>query len=281
MLAMLALVWGNSFLFIKTAVSLVPPAWIVASRMALGALLLLSIAAFSRERVPRDVAAIVSLALIGIFGSALPWVSQAWAQQFLDSGLMAVLNASTPVATLLLAVLSGQERLYANRMVGLAIAMLGTFLVVGVEVHAGRSPLALTLALLATFGYAMAGVMTRARLSGISNVWAAALQLVAGTVVLAPIAWAIDGPPPSVVPPRVIAVLLALGFVGTGVAFLIFFELIRSVGATNTSLVTYLIPVVGLTSGALFRGERFGANVYVGALAMLGGVWLAQRTPRA
>jgi drug/metabolite transporter (DMT)-like permease len=260
----------------------VPPPWVVTIRMALGALLLFAIAIGAKQRAPRDVRSVVTLGVIGIFGAALPWVGQAWAQQFLDSGLVAVLNACTPVATLILAVLWGQERLYANRVVGLAIAVIGTVIVVGAEVHAGRSTLALVMAVLATLGYALAAVMTRAHVSGrISNVWAAATQLAWGAVTLGPLTWAMQGPPPSALEPLVLGALLALGLFGTGIAFLIYFALLEGVGATNTSMVTYLVPIVGLTSGALFRGERFGPNVFVGALAMIGGVWLAQRAPRA
>jgi drug/metabolite transporter (DMT)-like permease len=75
--------------------------------------------------------------------------------------------------------------------------------------------------------------------------------------------------------------LLALGLLGTGVSFLIFFTLIGRVGATNTAMVTYLIPIVAMAAGALYRGERFGANVFFGAFALIGGVWLAQRQPSA
>lgn len=281
LLVALALIWGNSFLFIKVAVGVVPPAWIVTARMALGALLLLGLAVSTAQRGPENVRSFVILGLIGIFGSALPWLGQAWAQQFLDSGLVSVLNASTPVATLILAVSLGQERLYANRLLGLAIAVLGTLLIVGVEVRAGRSVPALAVAVFSTFGYAIAAVMTRASLSGrISNVWAAATQLGWGALLLGPIAWGTQGAPPVDLSPLVLSSLLALGLLGTGAAFLMYFSLLKSVGATNTSMVTYLVPVFGLTSGALFRGERFGANVFAGAAAMIFGVWLAQRAPR-
>lgn len=280
LLLILALVWGNSFLFIKLAVALVPPIWIVATRMTIGALLLIVIGLVSGQRGPRDAKTLAMLGLIGVAGSALPWLVQAWAQQFLNSGLVAVLNASTPLVTLLLAVGIGQERLYRNRVLGLAIAVGGTLTVVWGEVHGGRSPLALALAVLATFGYAVAGVMTRAHVSGrVPNLFAAQVQLGAGALVLVPSAGALVGPPPTALTPTVALALLALGALGTGVAFLIYFSLIQNVGATNTSMVTYLVPIVGLTSGALVRGERFGSNVFVGALAMIFGVWLAQRAP--
>jgi drug/metabolite transporter (DMT)-like permease len=283
LLVVLALVWGNSFLFIKTAVAEVAPAWIVTLRMALGAALLIGIALARRETAPQGFGSILSLGLIGIFGSALPWFGQAWAQRSLDSGLASVLNSTTPVSTLVLALALRQERLYPNRVIGLAIAVAGALLVVGLEIRAGRSAAALVIAVLATLGYALAGVLTRAYVSGrISNVWAAAIQLAWGAAVLGPITWATAGPPPalSALSSAVLGSLLALGLFGTGLAFLIFFSLLQRVGATNTSMVTYLVPVIGLASGALVRGERFGLNVFVGAAAMLSGVWLAQHAPR-
>jgi drug/metabolite transporter (DMT)-like permease len=281
LLVLLALMWGNSFLFIKIAVSALPPTWIVSMRMTIGGLLLLAIGAWIRQPLPRDAARLATLAFIGVAGAALPWVGQAWAQQYLDSGLVAVLNASTPVATLGLAVLAGQEQLHRNRVIGLSVAILGTLVVIGGEVGSGRSFLALAVAVLATTGYAMASVITRARVSGrVANTPAAAVQLLAGAIVLAPLAYLGGGAPATSLEAPVIGAVAALGFFGTGLAFLVYFTLIERVGATNASMVTYLVPVVGLTSGALFRGERFGANVFIGALALVGGVWLAQREPR-
>jgi len=281
LLVLLALIWGNSFLFIKLAVATVPTLWIVTIRMVLGACLLFIIARSTGQQAPSDFRTFLKLGLIGIFGSALPWAAQAWAQRFLDSGLTSVLNAATPVATLLLALVMRQERLYLNRVLGLALSVVGTLVVVGVEVRAGRSSLALAAALLATFGYALAAVLTRAHVSGrMSNTWAAASQLVWGVAFLGPLAWSTEGPPPTHLSPLVLCALLALGLLGTGLAFLIYFTLLQRVGATNTSMVTYLVPVVGLSSGALVLGERFGANVFLGALVMIVGVWLAQRAPR-
>jgi drug/metabolite transporter (DMT)-like permease len=278
LLALLAALWGNSFLFIKVAVAWVPPAWIVTFRMAVGGLLLLGIAAAKREGMPRNLRTLGILAFIGVVGCAAPWVGQGWAQRLLDSGLVAVLNSTTPIATLLMSVIAGHERLHRRRILGLVVAISGTLIVIGGEIGSGNSPVALVVAVLATFGYALGGVLTHAHVSGrVANVPAAATQLTLGGMALGPWAWAFNGPPPTAVSPVVLAALCALGVLGTGIAFLLYFTLIQNVGATNASMVTYIIPVVGLASGAIFRGERFGANVFVGAAALIGGVWLAQR----
>lgn len=280
LLVMLALTWGNSFLFIKVAVAALAPLWVVTIRMAVGGGLLVGIAVTQRSTLPRDRESVAVLAFLGVAGAALPWAGQAWAQQFLDSGLVSVLNSCTPVATLGMAVFAGQERLHRNRIIGLGVAVLGTLIVIRGEVGAGRSILALVAAVLSTTGYALASVVTRARISGrVANLPAAAAQLCFGAAALGPFAWLSTGPPPVRVAPVVLGALLALGLLGTGLAFLVYFTLIESVGATNTSMVTYLAPVVGLASGALFRGERFGPNVFWGAFALVFGVYLAQKQP--
>jgi drug/metabolite transporter (DMT)-like permease len=282
LLALLALFWGHSFLLIKVAVATIPPLWVVATRTTVGSVLLLVICGFSRTRLPRDPRTLFTLTFIGVTGAALPWVGQAWAQQFLDSGVLAVLNACTPVATLCVAMLARQERLHRYRVIGLSVAVLGTLVIVRGEVSVGRSKLALLVAVLATAGYALAGVITRARISGrVPNLPAAALQLAAAAVVIGPAAWAVHGPLPLPLEFPVAAALAALGLLGTGLGFLIYFTLIENVGATNASMVTYLVPVVGLVSGGLFRGERFGPNVFAGAALLVGGVWLAARPQRA
>jgi drug/metabolite transporter (DMT)-like permease len=193
---------------------------------------------------------------------------------------MAVLNSFTPVATLVVAVLAGQEQLYRNRVAGLAIAVTGMVTVVGGEVGSGKSLGALLVAVLATAGYAIAGVVTRARLSRrVPNLQAAALQLLAGAAVVWPLAWHGSGAPPVHLDPVVAGALAGLGLFGTGLGFLMYFTLIERVGATNAAMVTYVVPIVGLVSGAMFRGERFGFNVFAGAALLILGVWLSQRQP--
>lgn len=278
LLVLLALVWGHSFLFIKTAVPVLGPGWIVVSRMLLGGAFLLPLGLLRRDAFPRDRRTLGQLALIGIAGSALPWTGQAWAQRFLDSGLVAVLNACTPLATLGLAVLAKQERLERHRLIGIGVAIAGTLTVVGGEVGSGRSALALLMAVLATIGYAYATVFTRKHVSGrIGSVPAAALQLLFGGAFMVPLATLAHGAPPVRLPLPVALALLALGVLGTGLAFLIYFTLLARVGATNTSMVTYLVPLIALAAGAVYRGERFEPSVLLGACALVGGVWLAQR----
>lgn len=281
LLVLLALMWGCSFLFIKTAVAVVPPSWVVADRLVIGALLLIGLVAARRQRLPHDRQTLAVLVVVGLVGTSLPWLGQAWAQQSLDSGLLAVLNASTPAATLVIAVLAGQERLHVLRVIGLGVALLGTLVVIGGEVRAGGSSLALLVGAVAGFAYGFGTVLTRARVSGrVAPLPAAATQLAVGALAVVVLAALTSGPPPIAgIGLPAAGALLGLGVLGTGLAFLLYFTLIERVGATNASMVTYLVPIVGLAAGALVRGERFGVNVVVGAIVLIAGVWLAQRTP--
>ncbi|MEE8602085.1 DMT family transporter [Euzebya tangerina] len=282
LLILLSLLWGNSFLFIKTAVEEIPPGWIVAGRMTIGGALLVGIVLSRQISLPRRRRVLVALATIGVAGTAAGWFGQAWAQQFLDSGLVAVLNATTPGATLLLAVAFGIERLHAMRVTGLLVAVVGSVIIIGGEVSAGGPVLALAIAAIAPFAYGLGSVITRKEISGrVDTLPAVAVQLTLGAAVASVFSVAVEGPPPlpTDIPLVPAAALLALGLLGTGVAFIIYFTLIGRVGATNASMVTYLVPVVGLIAGAIFRGERFGPNVFLGAATLIVGVYLAQRRP--
>lgn len=279
---LLALLWGNSFLFIKFAVAEIPPGWIVAGRLTVGGALLLGIVALRHKPLPTSRRHLLALAGIGIIGTSIPWYGQAWAQQALDSGLVAVLNATTPVATLILAVAIGIERLYPARVAGLATAFLGSVVIIGGEISAGGPIVALLVAAIAPFGYGLGSVMTRKEISGrVATLPAVGAQLTMAAVAMTVASLVVEGPPPLVTELSILATtaLMALGLLGTGVAFIIYFTLIGRVGATNASMVTYLVPIVGLAAGALVRGERFGANVFLGAAILIAGVYLAQRQP--
>ncbi len=282
LLVLLALLWGNSFLFIKTAVAEIPPGWVVAGRLTIGGALLVGLVVARRLRLPTDRRIVGALAVIGIAGTAAGWFGQAWAQQSLDSGLVAVLNATTPVATLVLAILTGIERLHTARVVGLTVAVVGSLVVIGGEVSAGGPVLALAVAAIAPFAYGLGSVVTRKEISGkVATLPAVAVQLGIGAIVMTALSLVVEGPPPLLVDlsPGPAVALFLLGLLGTGIAFIIYFTLIGRVGATNASMVTYLVPIVGLVSGALVRGERFGPSVFVGAAILIAGVYLAQRRP--
>lgn len=283
LLAALACMWGLSFLFIKVAVDVVSPLWIVAARCVIGALVLHVILRVRRTRLPRGWRNWGDLAFLAAFGNVIPWALMAWATQFLPSGLVSVVNALAPTSTMLIAMLVGLERPVLRRFVGLVAALAGTALAVssnlGVEgtIAAGLAVAA------ATVAYGIGTVYAKRRVSGHHPPLAIACgQVTVGSVLSVGVALVTSPlPDPAAITGSIALSLIALGVFGTGFAFLVFYVLVESVGATNSIMVTYLIPVVALVAGALFLGESLTVLVIGGTALTVGGVWLAQRERRA
>jgi drug/metabolite transporter (DMT)-like permease len=273
----LALMWGVSFLFIKVAVTDVGPAWVVAGRTSIGAATLAVILVVRGRRYPTGLDTWRHLVVLGLLSNMLPWLLLAWAEQTISSGLTAVLNALTPSMTLVVAVAIGLERLTAPRVLGLLLALGGTTVAVWQELDAegGLGPI-LAIAL-ATILYGMGAVYAKRTVSGRFG----PLQLAAGQVLVSAVvtttgALVFTGLPQGLEADSA-GSLLGLGTLGTGLAFLVFYRLLDSVGATSATLVTYLIPVVGLIAGAVVLNETFGPNVVAGLVVIVAGIWLAQR----
>jgi drug/metabolite transporter (DMT)-like permease len=279
LLLLLASMWGFSFLFIKVGVGEVSPLWVVASRTVVASVVLLVILRVRGRRLPRQVLTWLNLLVLAAASNILPWAVVAWAEQFIPSGIAAVLNSLTPLVTLAVAALIGLERMTGTKIAGLVIAFGGTAIIVSGELtFAGRAIPSLAV-VGATLFYAIGAVYAKRYVSGTEPPLVIATgQVVVAAIVSVPIAWAV-GPTPVWADLSLAAVgsLLALGTLGTGLAFLLFYMLIERVGATNATMVTYLIPVVGLVAGWAILGERFGPHVLIGAAVIIVGIWLAQR----
>lgn len=278
-LASLAAMWGLSFLFIKVAVDVVSPLWIVAARCTVGGLILVLILQVRGAKLPRGRRIWIDLTILAALGNAVPWGLMAWSTQFLPSGLVAVVNALAPSSTLVIAILAGLEAPSLRRAVGLVIALSGTALAVSSTLGAPGTLLAVLAVVLATVCYGAGSVYAKQRVSGRFPPLAIATgQVLMAAVLSVPVA-AVAAPFPVIadVTPAMWGSLLALGVFGTGLAFRAFYTLIASVGATNTVMVTYLIPVVALLAGALILGEQVTFVVVAGTALTIFGIWLAQR----
>lgn len=277
---LLAASWGMSFVFIKVSVGALSPLWVVAVRTTIGGAILLVILHARGGRLPTDRAVWAHLFVLATIGNAVPWALVAWAQQTIPSGLAAVVNSLVPASTLAVAAAVGIERLTLRRVAGLALAVVGTLIVVGGEVGAPGRLLSIVILAGATVLYGGATVYAKRFVSDhVRPLTIAAGQVVLAAAVSIPVAW-LAGPTPrwSDLRPSVIVSMLLLGAFGTGIAFLLYYLLIGRVGPTNTTMVTYLIPVVGLAAGALLLDERFGLHVLAGLAVIVLGIWLAQRT---
>ncbi|WP_344070106.1 DMT family transporter [Microbacterium sediminicola] len=280
----LALVWGASFLFMKLAVIGLSPAQVALGRIILGALTLAAIMAFTRRHWPRERALWLHMVVVAIFFCVAPFLLFAWAAEQLPSGLSAILNATTPLWTTLVAVVALRgERMTLWRAVGVLIGAVGVAVVIGIgdvltsaEFAASLPAQLACLGATASYGIAL-GWMRRfvtGRYRHDPVTLAATQMAVAGVIALLLVPFIALTP----VAPDVASVLslLALGCLGTGVVYVWNMRVIAAWGAVGASTVTYVIPVVGVALGILVLGESFALHELVGALIVVGGVVLVQ-----
>lgn len=278
-LLLLSSSWGLSFLFIEVALRGLPPLWIVAARTVVGGGVLLVVLTARGRRLPNNWRFWRQVLVIGSVNNALPWTAIAWAQQSLPSGLTALLMALVPMSTLLVSAAIGAERLTRLRVAGLLVAMVGVGLIVGGDVDEPGRLLAVGTVMSATLLYAFGTVYAKRRLSG---AWPplviATGQVLAASAVSLPLALVIGGRPLLAdLELPVVAAVVALGALGTGLAFVLFYTLIERVGATNATLTTYLIPVVAVIAGVVVLGESIRVASLVGGATIVVGIWLTQR----
>ncbi|MEX2503806.1 MAG: DMT family transporter [Egicoccus sp.] len=281
LLLSLGAMWGLSFVFIEVALRGLGPIWIVAGRTLVGAIVLFAALKARRQRLPRTLSLWRHLAILGVISNAGPWAILATAQRQIPSGLVALLMALVPSSTFVVAATLRMERVTAGRVAGLAVALGGVAIIVGPSLGDRGRVFAIATVVGATVLYAAGTVYAKRNVAGVAAPLVVATGQV-GSAFVAALAMALvfdDPPTRAALRWEVVGAVLALGVLGTGLAFLAFYMLVDRVGATNTVLVTYLIPLVAVTAGAVFLGERFGATELLGGAAIGAGIWLAQRRP--
>jgi drug/metabolite transporter (DMT)-like permease len=274
--ALLALIWGASFYFIKLALRGFEPLQISTGRLMLGTLFLGGIVLLRRERLPREPIVWFHLAVAGFFLNALPFSLFAWAETEIPSLLAGIYNAAAPLITVAVAAaILPDERPAVRRLAGLAVGLFGVFLVLGVwQGTTSASPRGQAAALAATCSYGIAYPYARRFLSGrgLPVTVLAFGQLLCATCELVLLMPRELKP----IPPSALVGLVSLGLLGTGVAYILSYSLIRDRGATTTSLVNYPIPVVSVILGVALLGEPVSWNQPVGAALVLAGVALCE-----
>lgn len=275
-LLLLAFIWGWSFLFIKVAVEGMTPTTVAWARIALGAVVLLAVCRARGLTVPRDATSLRHFVVVAVVGSAVPFTLLAWGEQRITSNLTAVLNASTPLFAAVFGVMVLGDRLTRPGVVGLLVGLAGVAVAAGVGGAdlAGSSLAGGLAAVLAGAFYGFAFAYMKANLLHLPAEVAAAGQLTAGAVALAPFALftsLTDGV--DLAPHRVLAVVV-LGAVGTGYAYVLNYRIVAELGPTTASLVTYLIPVVAVAVGITFLDEAFRLRVVAGGALIVVGIAL-------
>lgn len=277
--AFLALVWGSSFLFIKVGLRGLSVTQVAAGRIWLGAAALVVIALLGRRRLPRETVVYGHLLVVGVLLCVAPFTLFAYGETHISSGLASIFNATTPLLTMLVAtVFLPQERPTAVKLLGLALGFAGVLVVMAPWRGVGGGSLLGELACLgATTCYAFAFVYLRRFVlpRGLDPITVALLQVGLAALVFAVLAPFAAADPVSLTWP-VVWSMLALGVVGTGVAFWLNVNVVTGIGATAASTVTYLTPVVGVLLGVLVLDESLSWNEPLGAVLVVAGIALGQ-----
>jgi len=278
MLVGLAAIWGASFLLIEIALRDLAPSTLILFRLGFGALALGLYVPFSGSRFGELRPYLVPLALMGLLNSALPFFLIAWGQQYIDSGLAAIFNASAPLFTALLALgLDQAQRVSGLRLAGLVLGFAGIVALVGFEPSGGEHAVAGSLAVVAAaLCYALGALYAGRRFRGFPPLllsfgalaWATLFVLPAGAAQMSDFGW------------ETLASVLGLGVGATAVAYLLYFGLIAGAGASRAILVTYLVPSLALVYGAVFLDEQVTALALLGLALVLSGVALGTRRAR-
>jgi drug/metabolite transporter (DMT)-like permease len=274
MLLVLALVWGGSFFFVGVAVKQLPPLTIVALRVALAALILWLCAPAMGVRMPNDRTVLSAFLVMGLVNNVIPFSLIAFGQTQLASGLASILNATTPLFTVIAGhFLTSDERLTPLRLAGALCGLIGVAGMIGPQLVAGLGGGVLAeLAILgAAVSYAFASVFGRRfRRLGINPVATATGQVTASSLMLIPLALLVDRPWTLPMPaPETWAAIAGLAALSTAFAYILYFRILAGAGATNVALVTLLAPVSSIALGAIVLHEHLEPRHFVG-LALIG-----------
>lgn len=275
----LAAIWGSSFLFIKVAVGDLAPIEVALGRVAIGALVLVIVLAVRRTALPRDLRLWAHLAVAALLFNALPFTLFAYGETQVSSVVAGIWNATTPLLALVfaLAVLPG-DRPTPRRVAGLLVGFAGVLIVLGPWRGSSGSQLSGQLLCLAAAGcYGLGFPYTRRYLAGRpeSGIALSAGQLLCATGQLA-VATILIGTVPHQVSGATVASVLTLGALGTGVAYILNYAIIRRAGATTAATVTYLMPLFSTLLGVVALGESIRWNQPAGGAVVLMGVGVSQ-----
>jgi drug/metabolite transporter (DMT)-like permease len=275
---LLGLMWGSSYLFIKIGVEAgLPPLTLVMGRLFIGAALLFTVVRFAREPLPRTLKEYAKLSVLGFFGIALPFYLITVAEASVDSALASVLVSPVPLFVIpMSALFLHDERLTPARIAGVVIGLVGVAILVGFDpASLARGDITAELLLVASaISYAIAGVYAKRFIVGYRPMIPALFEVTTAFVMIAVAAFIFERPWTVPITSNSLLSVAWLGIFGSGLAFVIFFRLINNWGATRTSTVAYLMPVVGIILGALVLSEAVTFDRVLGTALVIGGVAL-------
>ncbi|MBL0374498.1 EamA family transporter [Rhizobium sp. KVB221] len=267
MLLLLGLLWGGSFFFARIAVAHIPPVTLAFLRFSIAALAL-HIFIAGRYGIYRELRARwPAFLLLGLINNAIPHTMIFAGQTQIGAGLASILNATTPIFTVVIAhFLTTDEKLTSAKIAGTIVGLAGTILLFSPHIgdKAGAPLWAIALPLIAALSYGFAAIFSR-RFKGVAPPVTAAGQLTASTIMILPVSLLVDQPWTLAMPPLpAVSAVIALALVSTAFAYILFFRLISVAGATNASLVTLLVPPSAIVLGIIFLGEHLEAAEWAG-----------------
>ncbi len=277
MLIVLSVLWGGSFFFFEILLEHWQPLTIVTLRVAIAAMVLWLILPMTGTAIPKTGKAWFALLVIALLNNAIPFTLIVWGQTHITAGLSSILNATTPFFTVLVAgALLADERITRGKMLGVILGIIGVVVMIGPEVLLSGFGSGNVLGQLAVMGaavsYAFAGVWSRRfKAMGITPMMIAAGQTLLAAVMLLPLALYFETPLDKVVTasPMIWLSMIGLAVFSTAMAYLLYFRLIASAGATNASLVTFLVPISAILLGVIFLAEPFTMPQGIG-MALIG-----------
>jgi drug/metabolite transporter (DMT)-like permease len=284
LLVALSVLWGGTFFFVEVALRELPPLVIVLGRVGMAAIALNILVVASGRRMPTTALAWRQFMTMGLLNNAIPFSLIFWGQTQITGGLAAILNATTPLFTAVLAhALTRDEKLTPGRLAGVVLGLAGVAVMIGVDALAGLGSfiLAQVAVIGAAVSYSFAGIYGR-RFKGTPPVVTAAGQVTCSSALMLPLVIVVEQPwtlaPPSW---ATWSAVVGLALLSTALAYIIFFRILAVAGATNLLLVTLLIPVSAILLGALFLGEQVELQEIAGmALIAAGLAFIDGRLPR-
>ena len=277
MLVTLSIVWGGTFFFQEIAVQELPVFTIVSIRVVIAALLLWAVTALTGNKLPSDAKIWAALFLLALVNNVVPFTLIVWGQQEISSGLAAILNATVPLFTVLIAhFVTTDEKLTRAKFAGVIIGLVGVVVIIGEDAleGIGLAVLAQLAVLVASLAYTFGGLYGRKiQAMGLTPLGISTGQLMASSVILIPVALLVDEPWTLSLPgTEIIIAVIALASVSTAFAYILFFRILATAGATNLMLVTFLIPVSALALGILILGEVLETRHMIGLLCIGAGL---------
>jgi drug/metabolite transporter (DMT)-like permease len=270
LLVLLSVLWGSSFFFAGVSVREVPPLTVVFVRVGLAVFMLLPIFWYYGYNLPSSFQSWMPFIGMGVLNNVIPFALLFFAQTQITVGLVSIINAMTPLFTVVVMTAFSIEKLTLNRFVGVILGIIGVVILQGFGgLLNGTQSLGIMLGLGATLSYGFSALWARRHLTGVPPLKSATCQLICSTVIMTVVVSIVEQPwtldMPSI---EACLSLLAMALFGTAMAYIVFFKILVSAGASNVMLVTLLIPITAVMLGSMFLDEIIRTQEIIGALVI-------------